>query len=121
MKVRIKGNFIRYRLTKSEVEKISNEGLLEEQTHFGSNAVFSYALKRKEGISNLEADYKENKITIYMPATDADVWFKNNKVGYRTTVPVSGDTILVLLIEKDFQCLDEVEEDQSDNYPNPQA
>ena len=27
---------------------------------------------------------------------------------------------LYLLVEKDFTCLDQVEEDQSDNYPNPQ-
>jgi hypothetical protein len=26
-----------------------------------------------------------------------------------------------LLVEKDFTCLDNVEEDQSDNYPNPLA
>jgi hypothetical protein len=26
---------------------------------------------------------------------------------------------LHLLIEKDFTCLDNVDEDQSDNYPNP--
>jgi len=28
---------------------------------------------------------------------------------------------LHLLIEKDFTCLDNVDEDQSDNYPNPLA
>jgi hypothetical protein len=28
-------------------------------------------------------------------------------------------TLLTLLIEKDFACLDHVDEDQSDNYPNP--
>jgi hypothetical protein len=28
---------------------------------------------------------------------------------------------LFLLVEKDFTCLDEVAEDQSDNYPNPLA
>jgi hypothetical protein len=26
---------------------------------------------------------------------------------------------LYLLVEKDYTCLDNVEEDQSDNYPNP--
>ncbi len=28
---------------------------------------------------------------------------------------------LFLLVEKDFTCLDNVSEDQSDNYPNPLA
>jgi hypothetical protein len=28
---------------------------------------------------------------------------------------------LQLLVEKDFTCLDKIDEDQSDNYPNPLA
>jgi hypothetical protein len=39
-----------------------------------------------------------------------------DKVGYEGT---HGN--LHLLVEKDFTCLDNVAEDQSDNYPNPLA
>ena len=39
-----------------------------------------------------------------------------DRVGFEETV--SG---LHLLVEKDFTCLDSIEEDQSDNYPNPLA
>jgi hypothetical protein len=34
-------------------------------------------------------------------------------------VPLDGQESLYLLVEKDFKCLDNVAEDQSDNYENP--
>jgi hypothetical protein len=34
---------------------------------------------------------------------------------------IGNDKYLFLLVEKDFVCLDNTVEDQSDNYPNPNA
>ena len=48
MKLRIKGNTIRFRLTKSEVEYFGNTLFIEEQTSFPNNAL-SYSLKSYEG------------------------------------------------------------------------
>lgn len=121
MKVRIKGNFVRYRLSKSEVELLSTCGVIDEKTFFKNNQLFSYSLQSKDGISNLDADFINGHITIYIPTEDAKSWVNNNKVGYRHTIEIDEKNILVLLIEKDFQCLDETIEDQSDNYPNPIA
>ena len=41
MKLRIKGNSIRFRLTKPEVDYFEKENYLEEKTHFG-NTEFVY-------------------------------------------------------------------------------
>lgn len=49
-----------------------------------------------------------------MPETMAESWATTDKVGFEETTDS-----LYLLIEKDFQCLDNVIEDQSDNFPNP--
>jgi len=49
-----------------------------------------------------------------MPAAMVHEWVETEKVGFEYT-----DSHLYLLVEKDFQCLDNVAEDQSDNYPNP--
>jgi len=121
MKVRIKGNFVRYRLSKIDVELLSSCGVVEEKTCFKNNQLFSYSLRSKEEIKNLDADFNNGHLTIYIPAEDAKNWVNNKKVGYRNTINIDIKNILVLLIEKDFQCLDETEEDQSDNYPNPIA
>lgn len=119
MKIRIKGNFIRYRLTQSEVRKLADSGKLEEETSFGSGQNFYYALETKTGISGLEADFKNGRITLYLPQEAAHAWPDEDRVGFENTVETIPGKSLYLLLEKDFVCLDEVAEDQSDNYPNP--
>ena len=44
MKIRIKGNVVRIRLTRSEVKRFAEEGYIEASTAFISN-VFTYALQ----------------------------------------------------------------------------
>ena len=114
MKLRIKGNDIRYRLTRADVERFASEGYLEETINFAGQPLL-YVLKQTYD-EQLTATYKNNVITLYMPVNLKNEWVQTEKVGYRNTC---GD--LNLLIEKDFKCLDNVEEDQSDNYPNPLA
>ncbi len=115
MKIRIKGNSIRYRLTKSDVQKLADSGNLEESTCF-AGSTFYYAIKRVQHISQLTATYAENKITLFVPADFTAKWPVNNVIGLDSK-DNNGD--LYLLLEKDFICLDETTEDQSDNYENP--
>lgn len=116
MKIRIKGDSVRYRLTKSEVERFADEGIIIEETHFG-NRVFSYVLQRTHDDStSISAEYNGHAITVYMPEEFAYEWTETDKVGFEN---VSNG--LSVYIEKDFKCLDNVTEDQSDNYPNPLA
>jgi 3-methyladenine DNA glycosylase Mpg len=114
MKIRIKGNSLRYRLTKRDVDQFLKEGYLEETTNFGNRQLI-YALQRN-GQDNITASFQNNKITLNMPATLATEWAQTERVGFD-----GQDNELYLLIEKDFKCLDNVAEDQSDNYPNPLA
>ncbi len=120
MKIRIKGNSIRYRLSKSEVDHFGNTGELEESTSFGSNT-FVYALKKKEGSEGLSASLNGNTITLYMSAADAGNWTSTERVGYENNMDIGNGQTLFLLLEKDFKCLDNTHEDQSDMYDNPLA
>jgi len=114
MKIRIKGNTLRYRLTKSDVDKFLKEGYVEEIINFGNQALI-YALK-KASVNHLTADFQSNKITLFMPVSMAEEWTTTDQVGFE-----NNEGPLYLLIEKDFKCLDNVAEDQNDNYPNPLA
>ncbi len=49
-----------------------------------------------------------------MPAVMANEWANTARVGFE-----NNEGEIYLLVEKDFVCLDTVNEDQSDNYPNP--
>lgn len=120
MKIRIRGNSVRFRLTKTEVDKFSSEGYVEEHTAFNEN-IFSYALSASTEDEALNATFTGNKITFNVPAAFAKDWAGNDIVGTKNIQILEDGTELFLLLEKDFVCLDETFEDQSDNYPNPKA
>src|SRR5689334_17993051 len=118
MKLRIKGNSIRLRLTKSEVELFGREGYIDERTEIGDK-LFTYALQQYDG-PNLSAEMENSRMIVYMPAAFAKDWVESNKVGYEYEKELASGNKLYLLIEKDFKCLDEnITEDQTDNYENP--
>lgn len=119
MKIRIKGNSIRYRLGQSEVARFANIGYLEERTEFPGGAVFIYRLERKGGLENPGAELLQNRITLYIPESIAAAWTGSEQVGFDHRVSWGEGKELFLLVEKDFVCLDHTLEDQSDNYPNP--
>lgn len=120
MKIRIRGNSIRIRLSRTEVDNFGNEGHIEESTNFGNGISFSYVLQRKEGIEGLAAGFSGNTVTMYVPAATAVEWTTTDKVGYSNYVDIGNGEQLFLLLEKDFKCIDSsMVEDQSDNYDNP--
>ena len=118
MKIRIKGNSIRYRLTKTEVETFCSEGYIAERTEF-KDQIFNYELRSHDQISNLDAIFKNDTITLYLPEQDKKDWATGDRVGFQNAISLGNGKELFLLLEKDFVCLDETIEDQSDNYPNP--
>jgi hypothetical protein len=102
------------------VENFSNEGFIEEKTEFGNND-FSYRIESSATHQELTAAYIENRIVIYIPMAIAKNWTSTDQVGFENKMDIGNDKHLFLLIEKDFVCLDNTVEDQSDNYPNPNA
>ena len=118
MKIRIKGNSIRYRLSKSEVTKLAETGYLEEQTIFPKNR-FVYALQVSDNQQELTADFTDNKVSLFIPERFVKDWPKNSTIGTDSRMTLTDTDTLYLLVEKDFICLDDSTEDQSDNYENP--
>jgi hypothetical protein len=112
MKIRIKSDSLRYRLTRSDVDELSREGYLEDRINFAGNPLL-YAIQLTDG-EVLTSSYIDNKITLSMARKMITQLTDTDKVGFSNQ-----DAGLDLLIEKDFTCLDNVDEDQSDNYPNP--
>ena len=114
MKIRIKGNSLRYRLTRSDVAQLAAVVYVEDKIDFGDRSLL-YALQLTDA-DELSATLVNDTITLFMPGRMVREWENTDKVGFETR---NGD--LYLLVEKDFTCLDKVDEDQSDNYPNPLA
>ena len=120
MKLRIKGNSIRIRLTKTEVAQFGEKGYWEEKTEFG-NTTLTYAIQKDSAAKELSAKMEGTTITMILPESIANEWTSTNIVGFQNQYQLPTGTELFLLIEKDFVCLDNTFEDQSDNYPNPNA
>jgi hypothetical protein len=80
---------------------------------------FYYRLEKKTEIKNMEASFSGNRISIFVPERMAAQWTTTDTVGFDTKMNIGDGKELFLLIEKDFVCLDNTFEDQSDNYPNP--
>jgi hypothetical protein len=114
MKLRIKSDSIRYRLTRTDVSRLAEVGYIDEKLNFGGQ-VLVYAIKLTDN-DELKSAFVNNTITLFMPGLMINELQNTDKVGFE-----SSNGVLHLLVEKDFTCLDNVAEDQSDNYPNPLA
>jgi hypothetical protein len=123
MKVRIKGDSLRLRVSRSEVATLLAGGRLEETIHFTPEpaAKFTYALKREASLSRPTVQYGGNKVTVLIPDDQANVWGVTDQVGIAEDIGLEDLGSLALLIEKDFACLDRSEEDNEDTFPNPNA
>ncbi|MEO6547627.1 MAG: hypothetical protein ABIN94_06490 [Ferruginibacter sp.] len=118
MKIRIKGNSLRIRLSKPEVNKLALEGYLQELTIFTGQTLI-YAVEASNSGEELTAEFIDNKITMYVPGDLLNDWPVNATVGFQSTMPLNKSNSLFLKLEKDFACIDATTEDQSDNYENP--
>ena len=118
MKIRIKGNSLRIRLSKSEVDQFAKVGQLEECTNFLNSTLF-YGVK-STAAKTMSADFNLNKITIFIPQNMLMEWAFSNKVSLVDQMPLGEKGTLQILLEKDFKCIDaDVNEDQSDYFENP--
>jgi len=114
MKIRIKTNSIRYRLTKSDIANLEKHGHLQDSVDFGLQKLVYEIQTVNDNV--LSATYSNHTISLFMPESMINELANTDKVGFE-----NADNKLHLLVEKDFTCLDNVTEDQSDNYPNPLA
>ena len=120
MKIRIKGNSIRIRVTRSELDYFALHGTLEETTDFGPSQL-KYVLNASDEHDALAADFSEGTISMHVPRNLAQEWASTERVGIAYFMETGKKDRLHLLLEKDFKCLDNVAEDQSDMFPNPAA
>lgn len=115
MKIRIRGNSIRYRLDKTDVQALKEGGKVEEQTQIGAQHLhFCIRIREKTAIKLEGAS-----IHMSIPETQAREWIGTELVGLQFDIQNPDNSILKILIEKDFKCLTEREEDDSSAFENP--
>lgn len=114
MKLRISGNSLRLRLTRSEVEEFAATGSYENSIDLAGGSL-TYRLERTDG-GSLAASIVDNTVVVSVPSAAADRWTGSEEVGIEA--PDHGG--LKIVIEKDFACLKpRAGEDTGDHYPHP--
>ena len=120
MKLRIKGNSIRLRLLRSEVERFAAEGSISDAVHFGEQSL-RYSLVASPSSGSITSRFENCEIVIEIPTEEIRTWAENDSVSIANE-PLVGDEKLSILIEKDFACLDRPDDpDRDDAFPNPAA
>ena len=123
MKLRVRGNSLRFRLGKSEVDDLGRNGRIDETVNFapfGEND-FGYTLEKTSG-SDFFATFADGCITVSVPARLVERWVESEDVSIEGKQILDDRTDLKFLIEKDFVCLNaHNDEDQSDRYPHPKG
>ena len=121
MKLRIKGDSLRLRVSRSEVARLLRGDCLEDTIHFAPDvsAKFTYALQQEPSVSRPTVQYAGNKVTILIPPDQANGWGITDQVGLAEDISLGDLGTLELLIEKDFACLDRSDEDNKDTFANP--
>ncbi|HLJ46821.1 MAG TPA: hypothetical protein VKU01_12470 [Bryobacteraceae bacterium] len=112
MKLRISGDSIRLRLSRSEVARFVASGEVEDSVHFGGGGELTYRLQAAASAEQPRATFDNGHIAVIVPQTDAQKWATTDQVG------IEGDGIVV---EKDFQCMHGDKERDADAFPNPMA
>lgn len=123
MKLRIKGNSIRLRLGQSEVRRLAIEGTIEETTVFGPSKEerFGYALVASAELADVSASYAGRCIVIHVPTGVILRWAETDEVSIHAVQGAADESDLLILIEKDFECIDAPsDESQDDAFPHPQ-
>ena len=121
MKLRIKGNSLRLRLTQSEIQEFQEKGIVQEVIKFGITPLqrMNYIIQQFDG-KEVIASFDSNTMTVNVPKPIAENWVTTNQVGVENRMEINNEEDLFILIEKDFQCLKpRPGEDESEMFPNP--
>ena len=115
MKLRLQGNSLRLRLTRSEVERFRDTGMVAESVDFGGGEALGYRLESRPEPGPVRAGFRQGTVIVSVPMEAARAWAGSDEVGISAQ---SGP--LTISIEKDFRCLARpLDEQERDAYPHP--
>lgn len=119
MKIRLRGNSIRYRLDKTDIELLETTGKVESITHIGAGTLH-FCVRSKE-ITDPVIKLEHDGVHLLVPAARLTNWYAPDQVGFEVVLPNTDGSELKILVEKDFKCLTERNEDESQSFDNPMA
>lgn len=108
MKLRIKGDSVRLRLGRSEVDRLADGEVVAESTTFdpAGRQRLEYRLVADPAVGAVSAAFAEGVLEVRIPEARARSWGRSDEVGIAASQAGEGGRALRILIEKDLECLD---------------
>jgi Family of unknown function (DUF7009) len=121
VKLRIKGDSLRLRLSQGEMRVLAERGEVEDRIAFPGGAALRYRLRVEQNSDVISASYASNLIDILVPRALSQQWYGTDLVTLSASQAMSQGELRIVL-EKDWACLTPREgEDESDNFRHPLA
>jgi hypothetical protein len=122
MKLRIKGNSLRLRVSRSEFAHFQAGGRIEETIRFADapEARLTYALESAAQSPPVRVQYGFRDVTVILSKEQARTWEAESEVGVYSNLGIGSAGSLAVTVEKDFACLDRSDENE-DTFANPNA
>ncbi|SDF37001.1 DUF7009 family protein [Terriglobus roseus] len=125
MKLRIKDNSIRFRLLRTEVQKLAEEGKIESHTLLSATdpaGRLSYSIEHSSQYKVIAVKLGGLSICVTAPTENIVAWAKDDSAtGLYVDQEVYGGETLHITLEKDFACIDRSDADNIDTFENPNA
>jgi hypothetical protein len=115
MKLRMRHNSVRLRLTRGEVDQLVEAGIVEETVEFRPQPLV-YILHASEDCRQMEARFNDGWMTISVPDAQAKKWAGTEQVGMQAT-----HAGVAILVEKDWECRHAESEENEDAFPHPEG
>ncbi|OHX66032.1 DUF7009 family protein [Flammeovirga pacifica] len=119
MKLRLLDNSIRLRLNKEDIDQLYNNGEVWTTSQLGKTS-FVYGVKSIER-GEISAEMDGNRLQFLLNVDQIKEWVDTSTVGFSAVQKNEDGSSLKLLIEKDFKCLTDRNEDESKNFENPNS
>ena len=120
MKLRIRGNSLRLRVSRTELLQIAKQGLAEDSIRFAPGTEWRYGIEVKSG-GDVGARFAADSLRVVLPKARVEQWLDDQEVAIEGQQPIGNGETLRILVEKDYTCVaPRTGEDDADLFVNPQ-
>lgn len=100
MKLWIRGNSLRLRVSKVELAKLAETGRVDDTVRFSSEQGLRYGIEvRPTGA--VTATFSADALLVTLPKTRLDLWLRTDEVSVEGSQPIGGGKVLQIALEKD--------------------
>ena len=120
MKLRIRGNSLRLRVSRTEVQRIAEQGSAEDSIRFAPGTEWRYGIDVRPA-GDVAAQFGAHSLRVVLPKARVERWLADSEVAIEGEQPIGNGETLRILVEKDYTCLaPRTGEDDADLFVNPQ-